>query len=179
VGSAALPDALEKHASYVAKESVSSVLQPIYKTTNFSMGTNWTGRYRLPFGEGNRARWAGNSFLAIPSYFPTTKSLTLSASTPQTVGTQSHKWRVTISNSGAVVSSPITGTDGSIPPQLVLRMDRTTGVFSGQYSYGSAWRMLYGVAIDSSTSSTKRAGQGWVELGTAPSVKTGTWTLSE
>jgi hypothetical protein len=179
-GSSSLPFALEKQASYLAKGVILSVLQPVYKPDNIASGSNWTGRTRLPFSEGNGGRWSGSTFQAFPNYFPTAKPLTLSASTPQADGTQiSQRWRINISGLGVITSTPIIGTDAAYPPLLSLRLDRTTGVFYGIYSYGRVPRMLYGVAHDSTGSSVKRAAQGWVELGAAPFVQTGTWTLSE
>ena len=179
-GSLPRPDALEKQASYVARQTVSGVLTPVYNSSLFATGGNHTGTRLVSFSDKNSARWSAPSSKALPSFFPTAQTLTLTAEDPLSSTGLSFRWQTTIFSSGAVRSVPQTASDGATPsPALSLSLARSTGLWTGGFTLAGTRWTLSGASVDPSTvSGGSRAAQGFSERRTTPNLRTGTWTLS-
>jgi hypothetical protein len=174
LGSGALPNALEKQATYVTLTSGSIA----YNQSLFSSGSNSTGVKHISFSNHDTARWSGATYTGLPSFLPSTQTLNLSVVNPQTTGSLTYKWTVTISSTGVVRAVSNTATDGTDSPKLSLSLNRTTGLWSGVYLSLGSRKTLVGTTIDTGTGSG-RAAVGWTEVGTAPNLISGTWTLSK
>ncbi len=179
-GSLPRPEALEKQASYLARQTVSGVLKPVYTGSLFATGENHTGTRLVSFSDKNTARWSGASYKALPSFLPTAQTLTLTAEDPLSSTGLSFRWQATISSTGAVRTVPQTASDGvTLSPTLSLSLARSTGLWTGGFTLAGARRTLSGASVDPSTvSGGSRAAQGFAERGSAPNLRTGTWTLS-
>ncbi len=172
--------ALEKQASYLTKEAVANVLTPVYKADAFASGTNSTGVTHAAFLQGGTARWCGSSATTLPSFFPSLQPLHLSLFNPQNSGIGlSYNWTVTVSSTGIVKAVAGTASDANPSPALTLRLDRTTGLWSGSYLFSGIRRTLLGVSLDPGTLGTGPAAQGWMESGTVPALTTGSWTITK
>lgn len=172
--------ALEKQASYLTKETVSNVLTPVYKADAFASGTNSTGVTHASFLQGGTARWCGSSATTLPSFLPSLQPLHLSLFNPQSTGIGlALNWAVTVSSTGSVKAVAQAASDATPSPALTLRLDRTTGLWSGSYLYSGIRRTLLGVSLDPGTLGTGAAARGWMESGTVPTLTTGSWTITK
>jgi hypothetical protein len=181
-GSLPLPDALEKQASYIARQTIfNDVLTPVYDGSLFATGGNHTGRRLVSFAEKNASRWSGTSYRALPPFLPTAQTLTLTVEDPLGSTGLSFRWQATISTSGAVRTIPQTASDGATTsPSLTLSLTRSTGLWTGGFTLAGVRRTLSGASVDPSTvSGGSRAAQGFAEGGSAPNLRTGTWSLSK
>jgi hypothetical protein len=85
-------------------------------------------------------------------------------------------WTVRITPQAVLKTSGIFDANGT-PPALTLRMDRMRGEITGSYlGLGSdhTRRNVFGLMMDPAEGGPAR---GWVELGTPPQLKIGTWSL--
>ncbi|RFC45951.1 MAG: PKD domain-containing protein/PKD domain-containing protein [Verrucomicrobia bacterium] len=173
-------NALEKQASYLTRETLSNVLTPVYKVEAFAAATNWTGVKHAAFPQTGSSRWSGNTFTALPAFFPAPLTLLhLSVLNPQTTGPAlTYRWTVSVSSTGVTKTIAEFASDGTTPsPALTLRLDRNSGLWAGAYILSGSRHTLVGASLDPG-SNRESAAQGWVELGTLPSLSTGSWTIS-
>ena len=87
-----------------------------------------------------------------------------------------YSWKVALSAAGVATASGIS-SNGVAPPVLSLRLDRTTGEWTGSYSQSKMVRRnLFGASSLSDVDPFQLA-RGWAETGTGVSLTSGAWTL--
>jgi hypothetical protein len=87
-----------------------------------------------------------------------------------------YSWVITIpSSGGGLVSKPISG--GEKCPPLVFRLDRSTGLFTGNYTLPKGGRRtIFGSMVNPLISS--QAARGWVEMKSPSGLGSSSWTLN-
>ncbi|MEI7775786.1 MAG: hypothetical protein WCK17_13540, partial [Verrucomicrobiota bacterium] len=87
-----------------------------------------------------------------------------------------YSWLITVPSSGAVVvSKPVSG--GEKCPPLVFRLDRSTGLFTGNYTLPKGGRRtIFGSMVNPLISS--QAARGWVEMKLPSGLIATSWILN-
>jgi hypothetical protein len=166
--------ALEKTSSYLAKAAGA----PTYDALKFANKQNWSELGTLDFPNLHNRLWTGALAASAPDFLKTSRPLLLKLHDPLAAGTAAtHQWRVVINSSGVAQATPL-ATNGLNAPSLSLRLDKTRAGFTGQYMRPGdrLRRTVFGTAVMPVEGSPLR-GQGWIEAGTVPSLRTGVWTL--
>ena len=104
-------------------------------------------------------------------------TLTIQDPLPDSDGhSATYSWIVTIpSSGGGMVPKPVSG--GEKCPPLVFRLDRSTGLFTGNYtSPKGGRRTVLGSLVNPLVSS--QAARGWVEVKLPPGLSSSSWTLN-
>jgi hypothetical protein len=109
--------------------------------------------------------------------FALAKGLVFRANNPALSGTSSDtSWNAGITPQAIVKTSGISNANGT-PTALSLRMDRMRGEITGSYLGQGNDRMrrsVFGLVMDPTKGGPAR---GWIEMGTPPQLKIGTWSL--
>ncbi len=173
-GADVLDGRIERQSSFTKRQRVGGLTVPVYSAEFATENTH--GVQALDFMQEEGVRWSGfsNSALAPVGF---EKRLQLSLDDPEKpVGDEqsSFSWNVTLSKSGAIRTTPVTGS-GS--PLLSLRLDAARGEFSGSYFFRGARRRLYGLALPSERDQSQ-LGRGWIERGVASTLLKEAWLLN-
>lgn len=159
-------DKIEKQSSYLSGTKVAGVFTPVYSDVS-----HFTGVGLLDFSGQNYCPWSST---ALATLFPTSTTCMLAVNDTLTdAAAAGFNWAVTVSSTGLVKTSGIPG-EGVFPPNLVLRLDRSRGEWSGYYISEKVRRTLVGAALNLQTV----RGNGWVETGAQMAPSTARWQLS-
>ena len=173
-GSDEAPGCVERQTSCLAGGKT-----PVYMESLFNSGANYTSVKLLNFSEGDGCRWGGATTAALPGFLAGGKSMILSVKDPAVLSTglnTVYSWNVSLSSNG-VASAKGISNGGVLPPMLNLRLDRSTGQWTGTY-FGPKMlrRNVFGASFTSDVDPFL-LGRGWVECGTGVSLSNGPWAL--
>jgi hypothetical protein len=177
--------ALERQVTFVTKDqSRTLVYSDEAFATPHSSSSNWSKAGVVAFDAGDGCRWAGSTKDGLAAFlWPGYQSGAVVPSTPfylsleDPQGGESFSWKVTVSSTGVVRTSP--DPADAVQPTLMLRLDRTRGMWSGSYVYPASRgvrRTLLGASVKSFGNPLLRA-KGWSEMGALPATRTGSWEL--
>ena len=160
-------------------ESQSSCITWLGSVGSFSAANSNYGLVQpVTFSQKYGALWSLQSDISDFLRVPLPLQLVLQQPT-QVLGTASESlaWNLSFSSAGAVSAERVPVGE-TIPGQMFLRVNRSTGEFYGTYipNTQNARYKVFGIPLSPTDGFSARA-IGWVETGTAPLVSTGTWSI--